>query len=358
MKTVDVKKMTDRIRACAGEELADGRIGGCSLIVRQNGEILYQDCFGARDPSTGDPVREDTLFRLASMTKPITAAAVLLLMDRGLLRPDDTVDRFLPEYREMKVGKPTGNRQIAVTGTAAEKIRISHLLTHTSGLCSGDTGIAQTLAMTPEQKRTLRTATDYFSGTVLAFEPASQAMYSPVAGFDVLARIVEIVSGKPFDRFLKDEIFDPAGMKDTTFCPTPEQWNRTAVMHDRADGRSVAGNFPDHTIFADFPLTYFCGGAGLISSRNDYSAFAEMLLNEGKLPGGTRLLSEEAVRRMGTPQIPASLAERLWTWGLPCGSGSRRIRSDSIFRSAPTVGAERTERISGWIPKTGSPRSI
>lgn len=331
MQKLNYEKLRSNIEKRADGNIAEGKVGGCSVIVRQNGQVVYKNCFGVKVPGTDEKLTEDTLFRMASMTKPITAAAILIQMSRGLVKLDDPVEKFIPGYADMKIGKLDENRKVVVTGDAKEKVRVLHLLTHSSGVGTLEVGDAQFGMMKPEDMQTLKTVTDYHANTVLAFEPFTAQFYSPVVGFDVLARIVEITSGKTYDKFLKEELFEPLGMADSTFQPTEEQWGRMITMHNRVDGKSVICPFPDHRIFGNFPLTYFCGGAGLASTLNDYSKFAEMLLNEGKTPDGRQLIKPELIKEMRTAQLPREIMGDPQVWGL----GVRVITNDT-YKRLPT----------------------
>jgi CubicO group peptidase (beta-lactamase class C family) len=145
-------------------------------------------------------------------------------------------------------------------------------------------------------------------------------MYSPTAAFDVCARLVEITSGMPYNEFVQKEIFEPLGMVNTTFTPTEEQWSRFIRMHTRTEenGVGVSGDGPTFPgcIFENFPLTWFSGGAGLCSTLPDYVKFAEMLVNEGKLPDGTQLVPADLIREMATPWVPFEIMPARERWGL------------------------------------------
>lgn len=362
MRRLDADKLRQRIEDRVAADLAAERVSGVVILVRQEGELLYQGIFGRKRPGrkqpdqkrpgqnlperntpdgkhSGDeqpgweePLAPDALFRMASMTKPITAAAVLLQAARGLLSLDNPVERYLPAYRNLAVGRLDEKGVPVFLRKAGTKLTLRHLLTHTGGVGCGALGEAQYRLMDKKARQTLAGVVDYHAKSYLAFEPFTAEAYSPVVGFDILARIVELTSGTAYDAFLRKELFEPLGMTDTTFSPTPAEWKRMIVMHDRVDGKSVEGKMVPHAVFADFPTTYFCGGAGLASTAADYSAFAEMLLNEGRV-GRARLLPAALVREMARPQLPASLMGPSEVWGL----GVRVIAHES-YRRLP-VGA-------------------
>lgn len=330
MKRLSRSLLKKNIEGRINDDVASGRVGGAAVIVRQDGEVVYKNCFGHKTPGTDDTLTENATFRLASMTKPITAAAVLIQIDRGLISLDDPVEKFIPEYADMSIGGFDSEGKIVEFGKAKEKVRVIHLLTHSSGIGTMDVGTVQYAIMPAEQRKTLKGVVDYHANMYLAFEPMSAQFYSAVVGFDVLARLVEITSGKPFDEFLKKEIFKPLGMCDTTFAPTEEQWERMIVMHDFSDGEPKIGSFTEGCVFAENATTYFCGGAGLMSTLDDYSRFAEMLLNKGKAPDGRQLISERLITEMGTPHLPRDIMPDPQVWGLGV-----RVITDESYKLLP-----------------------
>lgn len=311
MKMLNEERLRKNIESSVYADLESGRVGGVAMVVQQQGKLVYQGLFGKH-------VANNTLFRLASMTKPVTAVAVLLLIDRGQVGLYDPVSRYLPSFgvRETARVDTKGNLRILAPGKA--EMTIFHLLTHSSGLGSRVLGEWQQAHRPTGSMVSLQAAVEYYSTLSLAFEPGTAPDYSPIFAFDVLARLVEVVAGQPYDRFLEREIFRPLGMRDTTFAPSPAQWQRMIPMHDYADGQGRSVPMPENCIFENFPTTYFAGGAGLASTLDDYGKFAQMLLSQG---GG--LLSPGIVRTMGMPQYNM--------WGL----GVRAAGNDEIFAPLP-----------------------
>lgn len=280
-----------------------GDIAGVVTVVARHGRIAHFAALGKLDIETGAPMVRNALFRLASTSKPITGVAVMMLVEDGRIRLSDPVSQFIPEFARLdKVAVPRpGRRGGRGAGgpeydlvTANRAITIHDLLTHGSGLVSGGLGAqaAATLApRTPED--TLATYVPKLADVPLDFQPGTLWRYSGSAGFDVLSRIVEIVSGQPYDQFLKQRIFDPLGMTDTGFVVPPDKQARLASIHQRSpDGlrRSDAQNRLMST-------TYFSGAGGLVSTAEDYLRFALMLVNGGELDG-VRLLGPRTVERM------------------------------------------------------------
>ncbi len=280
-------------------------LGDVGFCVMQNGNKLYQRYFG----NVGDK----TLFRIASMTKPITAVAVLIQVSRRLLDLDEPICKLLPEF----AAEPS--KRLITPGM---------LLTHTSGVGTDDAFTKAYAKMLPSDKQNLEQVTCYVAKQELSFVPNTRQSYSPLWGFDILARLVEISSGMAFHTFLKDNIFIPCGMKDTTFTPTQGQWSNMVYMHDikQENGafKNTVGKTTDECVFADIPTTWHCGGAGLASTLPDYVKFAQMLLGGGVAESGERILPQEYVEKMVAVNSKVTAISEVAHWGL----GVRVITAD------------------------------
>ncbi len=254
-------------------------IAGAVALVADAKKILHLGAVGQADLAAGKPMSTDAMFWIASMTKPITGAAIMMLQDDGKLTIDDPVGKYIPELAALKTadGKPA-------------TVTIRHLLTHTSGLAEASQEkmvAAKTLAdLIPEYVRPLK------------FEPGTKWQYCQ-SGINTLGRIVEVVSGKTFPEFLAERLFKPLGMRDTTFYPSAEQLARAAKPYKLAEGKlEPAAYMPayDPTRRGDrFPPA----NGGLFSTGSDYVRFCQMLLNKGTF-GGKRLLSPEAVAQFSS----------------------------------------------------------
>lgn len=309
---MDWIRLRENIEKEAKYDFENHKVFGSAYLVAC-GDKTVKACFGNNSLHSERPVTDKTLFRLASMTKPITAVATLILVERGLLSLDDGIDRYLPEFRDVKIIDAEGNSR-----PPRSIPTLRHILTHTSGIGSNYEKLTD---MTATDRATLDAAVAYYRSKGLDFEPGSTQMYSGVGAFDVLTKIIETVSGRDYLTFLKDEILLPLGMTDTTFLPTEEQWSRMVRMHSKRDGESAEFAMHDGCVFESTPATHFLGGAGLVSTLSDYAKFARMLLCKGTLDG-VRILSEESVAAMSTPYFPTSDNE---SWGL----GVRVITSES-----------------------------
>jgi len=273
----------DSIPARMHEVIVANEVPGAVTVVATRDSVLRMDAQGWADPEHKSFMHVDSIFWIASMSKPITATAVLMLMEEGKLSLDDPIAKYVPELAELKTADGKTRR-----------ITLRHLLTHTSGMGEA----------TDEEAKAARALSDLvpaFASKPLAFEPGSKWKYCQ-SGILTLGRIVEIVSGEPFEVFLRTRIFDPLGMKDTTFYLTEAQMPRWVIPAKRegeqlwpAEIGLLYGHPPtwrDH---------YPASNGGLFSTAPDYTRFAQMLLNGGVLDG-RRYLTAESVRMMSTVQ--------------------------------------------------------
>jgi CubicO group peptidase (beta-lactamase class C family) len=304
----------DRIASAIQRSIDEGRIAGAVSLVARHGKIVYFKAVGMADRESKKPMRTDAIFRICSMSKPITSVAVMMLYEEGRFTLNEPVSDFIPEFKNMQVLDPPWPQDRTsppgATVPAKRPITIRHLLTHTSGLTYHwnprlgkayiEAGIGAGLL---QQPGTIGEAVKKLAGIPLLFQPGDLWEYS--LADDVLGYLVEVVSGMPLDRFLEERIFKPLGMKDTEFFLPPEKVSRLATAYTYypekglqpiLDGQTVKeGQF---SFSADYPYrgprTYFSGGGGLCSTAEDYYRFCQMLLNGGEL-GGTRLLSRKSV---------------------------------------------------------------
>ena len=325
MKRLNTEKLHALLTARNSDDIAAGRVGGSALCVYQDDQLCFKGFFGTVEPN-GAPVTEDTIFRLASMTKPITAVAALILCEEGKLDLNTPISRWLPDYAEQNIVEPDGAGVLRVVGRAKTAITPLHLLTHTSGLGSGVVGEIQRAGETDAARGTLRGMADFYADKGLAFEPFTTQMYSGVVAFSIMARIIEMIAQQDYSTFLQDRIFDPCGMVDTTFLPTDEQWARMITIHNYRDGAACVGWTEPGCVFERYPASSCLGGAGLISTLHDYSRFAEMLLNEG-ICGSTRVISKEAHALLCRAHVPVSGKQ---SWGLGV-----RVITDEAYGQLP-----------------------
>jgi CubicO group peptidase (beta-lactamase class C family) len=304
----------ERIGATIQKAIDEGRIAGAVSLVARHGKIAYLQAFGMADRDARKPMRTDSIFRICSMTKPITSVAVMMLYEEGRFMLSQPVSDFIPEFKKMKVlDPPFPQDKTSPPGALADAkrpITIFHLLTHTSGLtypwnprlgkAYQDAAIGTGLL---QQEGTIGDGVKKLASLPLLFQPGDAWEYS--LADDALGYLVEVVSGMPLDRFFEERIFKPLGMKDTAFFLPDEKVPRlaTAYSYDSAKGLQpiVDKQVVREGAFAysaDYPYrgphTYFSGGGGLTSTTEDYYRFCQMLLNGGELHGA-RLLSRKSV---------------------------------------------------------------
>ena len=306
----------NRIQETVQRHIDAHDISGAVTLVARRGRVAHFASHGLVDLDAKKPMSKESLFWIASMTKPITGAAILMLMEEGKIRLTDPVSKFIPELRGLKVavmeersgapGRAASTEPQFYTVPASREITIRDLLTHTSGLVSG--GPASTFENQKVARKPGEKLADYIprlAATPLDFQPGTRWSYSPSAGFDTLGRIVEIVSGQTFDQFLRQRFFEPLGMKDTSFHPTAEMVPRVATMYRRN------ANALDKVDMSDRVnnTTYFSGAGGLMTDAEDYLQFAQMLLNGGAW-NGKRFLSPKTIELMSAVHAPDTLPGR------------------------------------------------
>lgn len=289
---------------------------GCACSVVHKGELKYQECFGYADLETKTPITPDTLYRIFSMTKVITCTAALKLYERGLFQLNDPLEEYLPEFKNPLVYKYTANNALYTT-PALSPIRIRDLFTMTSGLTydGEDTETGREVSKklkewkTAEYKYDTRTFTKMLASIPLSFDPGTHWRYS--LSHDVLAAFIEVVAGKKFSQFLKEEIFNPLGMKHTFHRLPNEMKNNLCSFYNRSeDGKLVKSLERDiHNHPED---TFEGGGSGLLSTLGDYQRFCQMLTRGGEL-GGEKILSRKTIDLMSTNHLNAQQqADYIW----------------------------------------------
>ena len=317
MKLLDKAKLEQNIEDIAKYDMDNGNLFGSSYYVYQSGEVAFKKHFGFSDAEGRVAASDNTIYRLASMTKPITAVAILILVDKGLLSLNDPVSKFLPEFRDVHIITADGKD----LGKAKTHVSVMHCLTHTSGI-----GSIKNVSLTESERKDLFAATKRFAASGLDFEPFTKQAYSPFAAFDVLAAIVEKVTGQDYGEFLKNEIFTPCDMHNTTFSPTEEQWARVMAMHNKVDGASCVGTTCYRCVFEKIPAEHKLAGAGLVSTIDDYASFAAMLLNKGRINGHT-VVSEDTMGMLSVPYVPKEIMPGYENWGLGV-----RVITDKAYR--------------------------
>ena len=303
-KPEDVGLSSERLRRVEPiikSHIAAKDLTGAVTLVARRSKVVQFAAFGTTDLESNAPMRTDTLFRLASMTKPVTAVAILMLMEEGKLILSDPVSKYIPEFKNPRVAvlnAPSDPRGAGVKlVTADHEVTLKQLLTHTAGLADGstegpaagfwrDANMSGPLSLTDYSKRV--------GGLPLRFQPGTQWEYSPGAGFGVLGRVVEIAGGMSLDQFFRLRIFIPLGMNNTFFTIPQNRMADVAPVY-AATAKGLVKQQPAAPLPAD--IEFYSGAGGLTGSTEDYLRFAQMLLNGGQLDG-TRLLSRKSVELM------------------------------------------------------------
>lgn len=331
-----------RIDQMLERRIAKGEITGGVAIVARRGKVVHLTAKGVMDLETKQPVTPATMFRVASMTKPVTSVALMMMVEEGKVRLNDLVSRYIPEFKNLKVAvadpaPPAGERGSTpavapaaaapaaggqgrggrggrggappkfTTVAAQREVTIKDLLTHVSGLASG-TMSNSTVSAAAVSRKTGEKLADYIprlGSTALEFQPGSRWAYSAQAGHDTLGRIVEIASGMPLNEFFQKRIFDPLGMKDISFWPSEAQWTRVASVYSGGANGLTKNNNPNGMS----SNVYFMGSGGLISTAEDYIPFGVMLANGGEL-NGKRILSRKTVEMLRSAHVPDTLPGR------------------------------------------------
>lgn len=290
--------------------IAEGKNVGATCIINVGGKKVYEKCYGLADIPNNKPITPDNLFRLASMSKPITGIAVMQLVEQGKIGLFDDISKYIPELHDFNLGiydEKTGN--VTIGEKARRGINVFQLLNHCSGLGQAMVGFTYMdkfpKKYRPQSGETLADVTPRYHDYPLDCNPGDAFGYGAHIPFDLLGRIVEVASDMKFSDYLKKYITDPLGMTDTTFHMTDEQRSRLVKLYyaPHLDGKDGdISEDPMTTNFGGYPESYEGGSCALIGSARDYSKIAEMFLNYGTLDG-VKILNEDTVRLMSTPLI-------------------------------------------------------
>jgi CubicO group peptidase (beta-lactamase class C family) len=303
-----------RIQETVQRHIAAKNISGAVTLVARKGRIAHFQAHGLMDIETNRPMAKETIFRIFSMSKPVAGVAIMMLVEQGKVRLNDTVSSFIPEFKGMKVAvaeeRPAGTAPAAppryYTIPSSREITIQDLLTHVSGLGSGPASAAEMRKQLDGLAgSTLAGMISKYAATPLDFQPGSRWSYSALAGFDTLGHVVEIASGSTFDQFLKENLFGPLGMKTTAFHPGDDNWPRVASAYHRADGTLRKVENPNRLQ----SKTYYSGAGGLVSTAEDYVQFGMMLAAGGRW-NGKWLLSPKTVDLISSAFVADSLQGR------------------------------------------------
>ena len=333
-----------RIGTAVQRSIDEKRIAGAVTLVARRGSVVWFKAQGMMDREAGKAMRPDAMFRICSMTKPITSVAAMMLCEEGRFVLEDPISKYLPEFKNPKVlVKPASSEPYTIPAT--KEITIRDLLRHTSGITynwNPDLGPMYKAANVGhgilQYDGTIEDNVKRLAGVPLLFNPGDRWEYG--LGVDVLGRLVEVASGKPLDEFFRTRIFEPVGMKDTYFYPPENKLDRLAAAYTYYPDKGL-NRFPDTPIVegpmvysADYPYRgpkkLFSGGAGLISTAADYARFCQMMLDGGKV-GNMRLLSRKSVELMSHDQLGRISPER----GFGLGFGVNGVKDPLTELGSP-----------------------
>ncbi len=297
-----------RIGTTIETAIQEDRIPGAVALVARNGKIVYHRAFGLADNESGRALKRDDIFRIASQSKAITSTAVMILWEEGRFRLDDPISKWIPEFKDAAVLKTFNEADLTWTTEPASKpITLRHLITHTSGIgygvIDGDERFKKIYAkagvtdLFTTEPVTIGESVKKLAKLPLHHQPGEKFTYGE--GLDVLGYFIEIVSGKPFDVFLRDHLFAPLQMNDTGFYLPAEKAGRLVTVQKPEGGKWV--RYPVTFYDPNYPIQgakrFFSGGAGLCSTAKDYATFLQMYLNGGEL-NGVRILSRTTIETL------------------------------------------------------------
>jgi len=301
-----------RINTAMQRYVDEEKLAGIVTLIARRGKVVHFEKFGMADIEAGRPMQLDTLFRIYSMTKPITTTAALMLLEEGRIRLADPISRYIPAFKDVKVLDNTAGSGVCYVD-AKQPITIHHLLTHTAGFSYGfdDNVYIDELyrkhiwaAMETSPGLTLEEFVGEVAKLPLAHQPGTLYRYSVAT--DLLGFLIQVVSGMPFDEFLKRCILEPLGMVDTDFYVPPEKIERFSTVYGPDEQGSLKVVDASQTSHYAMPAHFVSGGGGLVSTAGDYLRFCRMLLNEGELDG-VRLLGRKTVELMTTNHMPVGV---------------------------------------------------
>ena len=303
MNSAALKQFTEGLR----DEVDKGQLAGIVTMVSRHGKLIQKDTYGYQDLENGISMQEDSIFRIFSMSKPITGVAMMMLYEEGKFSLDDPVEKFIPEFSNLIVAKDDAPNGIPIAELAEHKMTMRELMSHTGGLTYGPFSRSRVDTLYNEanvldRHSSLQDMIDKLAQIPLRQQPGSVWHYS--VSVDVQGYLVEVMSGMSFDEFLQERLFTPLGMVDTRFYVGQENAQRFSREYTSGpDGLTS----PENSDFID-PVPFLSGGGGLTSTATDYMRFAQMLANDGVFDG-TRIISGESVALMRMNQLPQGQTE-------------------------------------------------
>jgi CubicO group peptidase (beta-lactamase class C family) len=291
----------ERLHAAMQREVDEKELAGIVTVLARHGKVVEEKTYGKKDIATGAPMTRETIFRIYSMTKPVTGVAMMILYEEGKWHPSDPVSKYIPEFAHLKVFKGTDQSGAMILEDPVHPPTMSELMTHTAGFTYGFFGNSMVDKMYNEQKvlqsQSLREMIDKLAKMPLLYQPGTRWVYS--VSMDIQGYIVEKLSGQSLPEFMQQHIFGPLGMKDTGFFVPKEKRNRFATLYREDQNGKLAADAAGGGEPSDYAAqpSMASGGGGMVSTAEDYLRFAQMLLNGGELDG-VRILAPATVQLM------------------------------------------------------------
>jgi len=332
----------ERLHAAIQQEVDQKQLAGIVTILARHGKVVEERTYGKKDVASGAPMTRDTIFRIYSMTKPVTGVAMMILYEEGKWHPSDPVSKYIPEFALLKVFKGMDETGKMILEDPVHPPTMRELMTHTAGFTYGFFGntpvdkmyVGQQLL----QSQSLQGMIDKLSKIPLLYQPGTRWVYS--LSMDIQGYIVEKLSGQSLPDFMHQHIFEPLGMKDTGFFVPEEKRNRFATLYTEGQKGELVTGGASPTDYASQP-SMPSGGGGMVSTAEDYRRFAQMLLNGGEL-NGARILAPATVELMTTNHLAPSLMTGEFSigpaiirpglgYGYDCGVYSDPLEADAVF---------------------------
>jgi CubicO group peptidase (beta-lactamase class C family) len=333
-----------RLHAAMQREVDQKQLAGIVTLLARHGKVVEERTYGKKNLASDAPMTKDTIFRIYSMTKPVTGVAMMILYEEGKWHPSDPISKYIPEFAHLKVFKGVDQNGNMILEDPVHPPTMKELMTHTAGFTYGFFGNSPVDKMYMDRKvwqsKSLQEMIDKLAKISLLYQPGTRWVYS--VSMDIQGYIIEKLSGQSLPDFMEQHIFGPLGMKDSGFFVPPEKRNRFATLYNEdKNGQLVAdaNSFGAHAPFMTQP-TMPSGGGGMVSTVQDYLRFAQMLLNGGELDG-VRILAPDAVKLMTSnhlaPQLmtgkfsigPAVIRPGLG-WGYDCAVFTNPLQADEV----------------------------
>jgi CubicO group peptidase (beta-lactamase class C family) len=334
----------ERLHAVMKREVDEKQLAGVVTILARHGKVVEERTYGKKDIASGAPMTRDTIFRIFSMTKPVTGVAMMILYEEGKWHPSDPVSKYIPEFAHLKVFKGVDQSGKMILEDPVHPPTMSELMTHTAGFTYGFFGNTPVDKMYTEQQvlgsQSLQGMIDKLAKTPLLYQPGTRWVYS--VAMDIQGYIVEKLSGQSLPDFMQQRIFGPLGMKDTGFFVPQEKRNRFAMLYEENEKGELVANGASSRSATDYATqpSMPSGGGGMVSTAQDYLRFAQMLLNGGELDG-VRILAPATVQLMTSNHLVPSLMTGEFSigpviirpglgWGYDCAVLSDPLQADDV----------------------------